>query len=93
MNPTKLFLHFSEFATIFYTFYKFLQNCNTIEDELLHRDPCNFSKSHTYTLRSHKTPWKDLGSCNATLGRGGGAAPANAGEPAALPAWQAVGLD
>jgi hypothetical protein len=38
-NPTKLVLQFSEFSTIFYTFYKFLQICNTIEDALLHRDP------------------------------------------------------
>jgi hypothetical protein len=33
-NPKKLVLQFSEFSTIFYTFYKFLQICNTIEDVL-----------------------------------------------------------
>jgi hypothetical protein len=38
-NPTKYVLQFSEFSKIFYTFYKFLQNCNTIEDALLRRDP------------------------------------------------------
>jgi hypothetical protein len=35
MNPTKLSLHFSEFSTIFYAFYKFQQNGYTIEDALL----------------------------------------------------------
>jgi hypothetical protein len=70
-NPTKLVLQFSEFSTIFYTFYKFLQICNTIEDVLLRRDPYNFSKSHSYTPRLHKTPQIDLGACNATFGRGG----------------------
>jgi hypothetical protein len=30
-NPTKLSLQFSEFSTIFYAFYKFLQTANTIE--------------------------------------------------------------
>jgi hypothetical protein len=42
MNPTKLVLHFSELSTIFYTFYKFLQNCNTIEDELCTGTPVTF---------------------------------------------------
>jgi hypothetical protein len=44
-NPRKLVLQFSEFSTIFYTFYKFLQICNTIEDVLLHRDPQKDLKS------------------------------------------------
>jgi hypothetical protein len=52
-----------------------------------------FSKTHTYASRLHKTPWKDLEPCNAALGHGGGAAPANPGEPAALPAGEVVGLD
>jgi hypothetical protein len=38
-NPTKLVLHFSEFFTIFYTFYKFQQNGYTIEDVTLRRGP------------------------------------------------------
>jgi hypothetical protein len=52
-----------------------------------------FSRTHTYAPRLHKTPWKDLEPCNAALGHGGGAAPANPGEPAALPAGEVVGLD
>jgi hypothetical protein len=32
MNPTKLSLHFSEFCTNFYTFYKFQQFGYSIED-------------------------------------------------------------
>jgi hypothetical protein len=39
MNPTKLILHFSEFSTIFYVFYKFQQNGYTIEDALLRLGP------------------------------------------------------
>jgi hypothetical protein len=35
MNPTKLVLHFSEFSTIFYTFYKFQQMEYTIEEVIL----------------------------------------------------------
>jgi hypothetical protein len=34
-----------------------------------------------------------VGSRNATLGRQGGAAPANAGEQAALPAGEVAGFD
>jgi hypothetical protein len=39
MNPTKLSLHFSEFSTTFYAFYKFLQMEYTIEDVTLRRGP------------------------------------------------------
>jgi hypothetical protein len=35
-NPTKLSLHFSEFSTIFYAFYKFQQIGYTIEVAVLH---------------------------------------------------------
>jgi hypothetical protein len=38
-NPTKLSLHFSEFSTIFYAFYIFLQMEYTIEDVTLRRGP------------------------------------------------------
>jgi hypothetical protein len=34
-NSTKLSLHFSEFSTIFYAFYKFQQLEDTIEDVIL----------------------------------------------------------
>jgi hypothetical protein len=70
MNSTKLVLKIFDFSTIFYTFYKFLQICNTIEDVLLRRGPYNFSKSHACTPRLHQTPRKDLGACNWVLGRG-----------------------
>jgi hypothetical protein len=35
-NPTKFSLHFSEFSTIFYAFYKFQQIGYTIEVAVLH---------------------------------------------------------
>jgi hypothetical protein len=38
-NPTKLGLHFSEFCTIFYAFYKFRQKGYTIEDITLRLGP------------------------------------------------------
>jgi hypothetical protein len=47
---------------------------------------------HRYAPRLYNTPW-EVGSRNATLGHRGGAAPANSGEPAALPAGEVVGLD
>jgi hypothetical protein len=76
MNPTKLVLQFSEFCTIFYIFYKFLQNCNTIEDELLHWDPVKIQD-------------RAIGS----LGHGRRRRRPNSGEPAALPAGEAVWHD
>jgi hypothetical protein len=84
-NPKKLVLQFSEFSTIFYTFYKFLQICNTIEHVLLRRSPYNFSKSHTCTLRLHQTPRKDLGACNWVLGRGRQRARRNSGSSGGSP--------
>jgi hypothetical protein len=38
-NPTKLSLHFSEFSTIFYAFYKFQQFANTIGDQFCAEAP------------------------------------------------------
>jgi hypothetical protein len=38
-NPTKLTLHFSEFSTILYEFYKIQQITTTIEDSLLRPGP------------------------------------------------------
>jgi hypothetical protein len=54
MNPTKLVLKFSEFSTIFYTFYKILQSCITIEDGICHRDPCKESRKCNWVPR----PWE-----------------------------------
>jgi hypothetical protein len=63
---------------IFWIFYDFLHILQ-VSANLQHYRRCtfvpgpyNFSKSHTDTPRLHKTPRKDLGACNATLGRGGG---------------------
>jgi hypothetical protein len=78
-NPTKLVLQFSKFSTIFYAIYKNQQNYNTIGDVVLRRSPCNFSKSHTSALRSHKTLRKDLGACNGVPGRGRRRARRNSG--------------
>jgi hypothetical protein len=73
--PKKLVLQFFEFYTIFYTFYKFLQNCNTIEDELLRRDPCKDSGPRNWVPR----PWEAAAPAEIRLagrapGRGGGGA-------------------
>jgi hypothetical protein len=87
VNPTKLVLYFSEFYTIFYTFYKNQQNCNTIEDVVLRLGPCNFSESHTSALRSHKTPRKDLGVSNGVPGRGRRRARRNSGSSSGSPDW------
>jgi hypothetical protein len=38
-NPKKLSLHFSEFSTIFYEFYKFQQFANTIGDTFCAKAP------------------------------------------------------
>jgi hypothetical protein len=52
MNPTKLSMHFSEFSTIFYVFYKFQQNGYTIDVSTLRTDPwkdsplCNVALGH-----------------------------------------------
>jgi hypothetical protein len=75
INPTELVLHFSEFSTIFYTFYNFLQKCNTIEDELLRRGPCTESGPRNWVPR----PWEaaalaEFRRAGRTPGRGGGGA-------------------
>jgi hypothetical protein len=88
----KLRLYFSECSTIFYTFYKFQQIGYTIEDALLRLGPWKELDSHRYAPGSRIKPWKDLGLHNS-LDRRGGAAPTNAGEPAALPAGEGVGAD
>jgi hypothetical protein len=67
MNPTKLVLQFSEFPTIFYTFYKILQSSNTIEDGIYHRDPCKESGKCNWVPR----PWE--AAAPAEFRRAGGA--------------------
>jgi hypothetical protein len=84
-NPTKFVLQFSEVSTIFYAIYKKQQNYNTIEDVVLRRGPCNFSKSHTSALRSDKTPRKDLGACNGVPGHGRRRARRNSGSSGGSP--------
>jgi hypothetical protein len=66
-----LVLQFSEFSTIFYTFYKFLQNCITIEDVLLHRDPQKDLNHYKQALGLLINPQKETGPRNWVLGRGG----------------------
>jgi hypothetical protein len=39
MNPRKMVLHFSDFCMIFYAIYKNQENCNTIGDTLLQKNP------------------------------------------------------
>jgi hypothetical protein len=60
--------------------------CYTIEVTLLHWGPYKELKPHNNAPGLRKTPWKDSGACNATLGRGGGAAGQNPVRPTALSA-------
>jgi hypothetical protein len=53
-NPTKLVLHFSEFPTIFYAFYKSLQKKYTIEDASLLLGPWKEIGTHNWVPR----PWE-----------------------------------
>jgi hypothetical protein len=50
-SPTKLVWHFSEFSTMFYTFYKFLQKGYTIEDVSLRLGPWNDSGPRNWVPR------------------------------------------
>jgi hypothetical protein len=52
--PTKFRLKFSEFPTIFYTFYKFLQKENTIEDASLLLGPWKEIGTRNWVPR----PWE-----------------------------------
>jgi hypothetical protein len=53
-NPTKLALHFSEFSTIFYAFYKSLQKEYTIEDASLLLGPWKEIGTRNWVPR----PWE-----------------------------------
>jgi hypothetical protein len=71
-NPTKLDLQYSEFSTIFYTFYKFPQICNTIEVPPFTRVP---RKNQTFadgSLVGTKHPIKKSGLAIGPLAMGGG---------------------
>jgi hypothetical protein len=50
-NPTKSVLYFSEFSTIFYAFYKFLQKGYTIEDVSLRLGPWKDLGPHNWVPR------------------------------------------
>jgi hypothetical protein len=67
-NPTKLSSHFSEFATIFYAFYKFLQMECTIEDVTLRLGPWKETYSLRYAPGSRKTPRDFSEAFNLALG-------------------------
>jgi hypothetical protein len=74
-NPKKLVLHVSEFSTIFYTFYKFLQNWNSKGDEHLRRGPCKETELCNWVPR----PWEAAAPAKfqragRAPGRGGGVA-------------------
>jgi hypothetical protein len=51
VNPTKSVLHFYEFSTIFYAFYKFLQKGYTIEDVSLRLGPWKDSGPRNWVPR------------------------------------------
>jgi hypothetical protein len=70
-NPTKLGLHFSDFFTILYEFYKIQQITYTIWDSLLRPGPWKVFQIHTHAPGSRKTPWKERGRRNWVLAHGG----------------------
>jgi hypothetical protein len=49
-QSTKLGLHYSEFSTVFYAFYKNQQIGNTIEDSNFPSGHWNYSKPHNHAL-------------------------------------------
>jgi hypothetical protein len=68
-NPTNLSLHFSEFSTIFYAFYKFLQMEYTIEDVTLRRGPRKDLGPRNWVPRptGRRARWKSGGSGGAPV--------------------------
>jgi hypothetical protein len=89
-NPTKLVLHFSEFPTIFYTFYKFLHKEYTIEDSFCTGVLRIFYSLTDRPLVCTKHPIKKSGLAIGPLAMGGGGL---AGNSAALPAGEAAERD
>jgi hypothetical protein len=92
-NPTKFSLHFFEFSTIFYAFYKFLQTGNTIEDSIRTEVPGIFYNLTDRSLVCTKHPTKKSGLATEPLAMGGGGLAGNPAAPAALPAGEAAGCD
>jgi hypothetical protein len=82
-NPTKLGLHFSDLSTIFYGFYKILQNTNTIEVTALQSAPWIFCRFTNMPLPCTKHPGISWGFAMWPLeGRPAWLRP-NSGQPAA----------
>jgi hypothetical protein len=72
-NPTKLVLHFSEFSTIFYAFYKFQQNGYTIEDVTLRRGPRKHLGPRNWVPRlTGRRAHRKSGGSGGAPGRGNG---------------------
>jgi hypothetical protein len=69
-NPTKLSLHFSEFSTIFYAFYKIQPKVEHYLRSIFHRGPWKTFQTYTQASGSRKTPWKELAACNWVPGHG-----------------------
>jgi hypothetical protein len=71
VNPTKSVLHFYEFSTIFYAFYKFLQKGYTIEDVSLRLGPWKDSGPHNWVPRpTGRRARRKSGGSGGALGRG-----------------------
>jgi hypothetical protein len=63
-SPAKWSLHFSDFSTIFYGFYKNQQHCKHYFRNILQGGPCKFLKPYRNALALHLGPWKELIACN-----------------------------
>jgi hypothetical protein len=68
-SKKKLNLHFSEFSTILYAFYKFLQKEYTIEVSTLRTDPWKFEILTEVPSVLRLGPQEDLGPSNVAPGR------------------------
>jgi hypothetical protein len=84
-------LHFYEFSTIFYGFYKNQQNCHHYSRCTFHGGPWKFSYSYTYAPSLQIKPWEEGGGCNwVSKRRGWRGSPKSDGSSGAL--GQGMGL-
>jgi hypothetical protein len=86
-NLTKLSLHFSEFSTIFYAFYKFLQKEYTIKVSTLQTDPWKFEILTGVPSALRLGPHEELGPSNVAHGRWPARFGLNSGEGSSEFGW------
>jgi hypothetical protein len=93
MNPEKLVLQLSEFSTIFYAFYKFLQKVFPIEDPSFNRVPRNIPRLTDRPLICTKHPARRSRLAIEPLAMGGGRLAGIPAAPAALLTGERRGVE